>query len=193
MTQIFLYDNATGSLNLNIHEILLVKEFDTLWNIDRNKCDEDDSGEKRLRAWREFKYIWLYADFKSPYFQYLEMEKHKAAMLDSGLSEDEFLDPDFRAAVKKYMEIIDSSRVLILIKTGYRTLEKLRVYLDEIDLDERDPQTQKPIFKASDILSAIGSIGTMSDKLKELEEKYKKDLLEGKKSLRGDKEIAYDD
>lgn len=193
MTQIFLYDNATGSLKLDLHEILLVKEFDALWDKNRNKCDEDKSGEKRLRAWREFKYIWLYADFKSPYFQYLEMEKHKAAMADSGLTEEEFVDPVFRTAVRKYMEIIDSSRVLILIKTGYRTLEKLRVYLDEIDLDERDPQTQKPIFKASDILNAIGSIGTMSDKLKELEEKYKKDLLEGKKTLRGDKEVAYDD
>lgn len=121
------------------------------------------------------------------------MEKHKAAMEDSGLSEEEFTDPDFRAAVRKYMEIIDSSRILTLIKTAYRTLEKLRVYLDEIDLDERDPQTQKPIFKAKDILDSIGSIGTMSDKLKELELNYKKDLLEGKKSLRGDKMVAYDD
>ena len=135
----------------------------------------------------------MYADFKSPYFQYLEMEKHKAAMEDSGLSEEEFLDSEFRLAVKKYMEIIDSSRILTLIKTAYRTLEKLRIYLDEIDLDERDPQTQKPIFKASDILNALGSIGTMSDRLKELEENYKKDLLEGKKTLRGDKEVAYDD
>ena len=193
MTQIFLYDNATGSLKLDLHEILLVKEFDTLWNKERNKCEEDKKGEKRLRAWREFKYIWLYADFKSPYFQYLEIEKHKAAMEDSGLTEEEFLDPDFRAAVRKYMDIIDSSRILTLIKTAYRTLEKLRVYLDEIDLDERDPQTQKPIFKAKDILDSIGSIGTMSDKLKELELNYKKDLLEGKKSLKGDREVAYDD
>ena len=193
MTQIFLYDNSTGSLKLDLHEILLVKEFDTLWDLERNKCKEDKKGEKRLRAWREFKYIWLYADFKSPYFQYLEMEKHKAALEDSGLTEEEFNDPDFRAAVRKYMEIIDSSRILTLIKTAYRTLEKLRVYLDEIDLDERDPQTQKPIFKAKDILDSIGSIGTMSDKLKELELNYKKDLLEGKKSLRGDKMVAYDD
>lgn len=114
-------------------------------------------------------------------------------MADSGLTEEEFNDPDFRAAVKKYLEIINSSRNLTLIKTAYRTLEKLRIHLDEIDLDERDPATQKPIFKAKDILDSLGSIGPMFDKLKELELNYKKDILEGKKSLRGDRSVAYDD
>lgn len=114
-------------------------------------------------------------------------------MEDSGLTEEEFADPDFRAAVKKYLEIINSSRHLTLIKTGYRTLEKLRVYLDEVDLDERDPATNKPILKAKDILDSIAAIGPMFDKLKELELNYKKDILEGKKTLRGDREVAYDD
>jgi hypothetical protein len=48
MTQIFLYDNSTGSLKLDLHEILLVKEFDTLWNTERNKCSEDKKGENYL-------------------------------------------------------------------------------------------------------------------------------------------------
>nr|DAE33249.1 MAG TPA: hypothetical protein [virus sp. ctrcb4]DAH01325.1 MAG TPA: hypothetical protein [Crassvirales sp.]DAR12677.1 MAG TPA: hypothetical protein [Crassvirales sp.] len=30
MTDIFLYNNTTGSLELNVHEILLVKEFEAL-------------------------------------------------------------------------------------------------------------------------------------------------------------------
>ena len=97
MTDIFLYNNTTGSLELNVHEILLVKEFEALWDLDRNKCSEDPTGKKRLRAWKEFKYIWLFADWKSPYQQYLEMEKHKAAMEDSGLSDEEWNDPTFRA------------------------------------------------------------------------------------------------
>jgi hypothetical protein len=98
-----------------------------------------------LRAWKEFKYIWLFADFKSPYQQYLEMEKHKAALEDSGLTQEEWEDPTFRAAVRKYIEIKDSSRILSLIKTAYRTLEKMRVSLDNIDLEERDPVNNKPI------------------------------------------------
>ena len=46
MTQIFLYDNSTGSLKLDLHEILLVKEFDTLWDLERNKCKEDKKENK---------------------------------------------------------------------------------------------------------------------------------------------------
>lgn len=193
MVDIFLYENTTGSLKINTYEILLVKEFETLWNVERNKCEEDPKGVLRLRAWKEFKYIWLFADWKSPYQQYLEMEKHNAAMEDSGLTEDEWKDPDFRAAMRKYMEIIDSSRILSLIKTAFRTLEKMRVSLDNVDIDERDPINNKPIWKPKDILESIAAIGTMSDKLKELELNYMKGLLESKKSLRGDREIAYDD
>ena len=73
------------------------------------------------------------------------MEKHNAAMEDSGLTNEEWQDPTFRAAVRKYIEIKDSSRILSLIKTAHRTLEKMRVFLDNIDLDERDPVTNKPI------------------------------------------------
>lgn len=193
MQDIFLYNNSTGSLELNTHEILLVKEFEALWDIDRNKCEADPTGKKRLRVWKEFKYIWLFVDWKSPYQQYLEMEKHNAAMEDSGLTNEEWQDPVFRAAVRKYIEIKDSSRILSLIKTAHRTLEKMRVFLDNIDLDERDPMTNKPIWKGKDILDNIGSIGIMADRLHDLEEKYKKDLLENSKSLRGDREIAYDD
>jgi hypothetical protein len=73
------------------------------------------------------------------------MEKHKAALEDSGLTDEEWNDQIFRAAVRKYIEIKDSSRILSLIKTAFRTLEKMRVFLDNIDLDERDPVTNKPI------------------------------------------------
>ena len=65
MLDLFLYDNVTCNLKINEYEILLIKEFAALWDIERNKCKEDPKGTKRLRAWREFKYIWLFCDWKS--------------------------------------------------------------------------------------------------------------------------------
>lgn len=192
MQDLFLYDNATGSLRINEYGILLIKEFKTLWDPERNKCKEDPKGLKRLRAWKEFKYIWLMIDWKSPYQQYLEQERHLAALEDSGLTNDEWNDPDFRAACRKYQEIKDSSRILSLIKTAYRTLEKMRVSLDNIDFEERD-NNLKPIFKPKDVLADIASIGTMADKLKELELSYKKDLLTTTSKNRGDVEEGFDD
>jgi hypothetical protein len=42
-------------------------------------------------------------------------------------------------------------------------------------------------------LDNIGGIGIMVDRLKDLEETYKKELLDGKKTIKGDREVAYDD
>ena len=192
MTDIFLYDNSTGTLSLNVHEILLVKEFKTLYDPNRNKCKEDPKGVNRLRAWREFTYIYLMLDFKSPYLEYIEQDRHETAMADSGLTQDEWEDPDFKAACRKYYEIKDSSRVLSLIKTSFRTLEKLRIFLDEIDFTDVDGNG-KYLNDPKKVLESINQIGKMNDYLKELELNYKKDQMAASTKFRGDAEIGLDD
>lgn len=192
MVSLFLYENSTGDLELNVHEILLVKEFATLYDLKRNKCKEDPKGIARLKAWREFKYMFLMLDFKSPYLEYIEQDRHNAALEDSGLTQEEWNDPDFRAACRKYMEINDSSRTLSLIKTGLRTLEKLRVFLDSIDFADVDGNG-KYINDPKKTLESIGQIGKMSNYLKELEIDYKKDQMSVATRFRGDAEIGLDD
>ncbi len=193
MNNFFIFDNITNTVKLDEFELLLVKEFEKLWDIGRNKCKSDSTGIKRLKAHREFKYIYLALDFKSPYFEFLEQERHKSALEDSGLSKEEFDDPDFRAACRKYIEIKDSSRILTLIKTAHRTLEKTRIFLDSVDLGERDITTNKYINDPKKILDTIGQIGTLRQKLIELEDAYKKDLSESKSKLRGDNERGFMD
>lgn len=192
MTDIFLYDNSTGEITLNEYEILLVKEFATLYDTSRNKCKKDPTGIHRLKAWKEFTYIFLMLDFKSPYLEYIEQERHEAAMQDSGLTQEEWNDPDFRAACRKYMGIKDSSRVLSLIKTAYRTLEKMRVFLDNIDFTDMDGNG-KYLNDPKKTLESIGQIGKMSDYLKELEDTYKKGQEAKPTRYRGDVELGLDD
>lgn len=192
MTDIFLYDNSTGTLSLNVYEILLVKEFEKLYDTSRNKCKEDPTGIHRLRAWREFKYIFLMLDFKSPYLEYIEQDRHEQALKDSEMTLEEWEDPDFKAACRKYMEIKDSSRVLSLIKTAFRTLEKLRVFLDNIDFTDVDGNG-KYLNDPKKILESISQIGKMRDNLKELELSYKKDQESKVTKYRGDAELGLDD
>lgn len=192
MTDIFLYDNSSGNLSLNTHEILLVKEFAVLYDPARNKCKEDPKGQYRLRAWKEFKYIFFMLDFKSPYLEYIEQDRHEASLQDSGLTEEEWNDPDFRAACRKYIEIKDSSRILSLIKTAFRTLEKMRVFLDGIDFTDVDGNG-KYLNDPKKILESISQIGKMNDYLKELEINYKKDQSSVATKFRGDAEIGLDD
>lgn len=170
--QIFIFDNATNSLRIDDYSILLVKEFAKLWEPERNKCKEDKKGEQRIRAYKEFTYIYLVLDFKSPYFKYLEKEKHEAAMADSGLEEKDLKDQDFINAYHKYQEIQESDPILALIKTAYHTIYKMRVHLDSIDFSEVDADG-KPIYKPKDVIGDLTSISKIRAELQTLEQLHK--------------------
>ena len=109
MLKLFMYDNDANRVVVNEPDILLIKEFAELWNNDRNKNSEDKTGNKKLRAFKELQYIYLAIDWRSPYNQYTNQEKHEQALLDSGLSEAQFDDEIFRAACRKYQELQEKS------------------------------------------------------------------------------------
>lgn len=189
--EIFIFDNATNTLRINEYSILLIKEFADLWDIERNKCKEDKSGKDRLLAFKEFTYIYLSLDYKSPYFAYLEQDKHYAALVDSGLESEHIKNPQFVAAYNKYKEIQDSDPILSLIKTAHHTLYRTQVFLDSIDFTEID-EMGKPLYKPKSVIEDIASIAKMRNSLIELEEQHKKGLLSQSK-LRGDTEPGFDE
>jgi len=133
MLHIFQYNNVNGKIELEKPEILLVKEFAELMNNERNKCKEDKTGEKHLRAFREFTYIWLALDWQSLYSNYSEQERHQEALKDSGLSEDEFNDPSFRAACRKYRALQESNRTIRMLHAAQKTVDKFTDYFETID------------------------------------------------------------
>ena len=190
---LFIFDNSNNTLRLDDDEkgFLLVKEFSRLWDPERNKCKEDPSGKERRKAFKEFTFIYLMLDFKSPYFQYLEQEKYDAALIDSGLDKKDLEDPLFSAAYKKYEEIQDSDRILALIRTAYHTLHKMQVFLDNIDFSDTD-EMGKPLYKPKDVIADISSIAKMRIQLQELETEHKKDLAASSKT-RGGHDIGFDE
>ncbi len=190
--QIFIFDNVTNTLQIDDYSILLIKEFANLWNPERNKCKEDKTGNKRLKAYKEFTYIYLVLDFKSPYFKSPIKDRQEAALIDSGLKEKDLEDPEFIAAYKKYEELQDADPILTSIKVAYRTLYKYQIYLDNIDFTETDVDG-KPIHKCADVLKSISEISKMRTTLQELEQTHKTNLAAQSK-VRGDVELgAFDD
>lgn len=192
MQQIFVFDNAENKLRIDEYTILLIKEFKDLWDVERNKCAEDKKGTLRIKAFKEFTYIYLMLDYKSPYFTFLEQHKHEAALVDSGLTEADLNDPLFVKAINKYKELLDSDPILSLIKVAHNTLYKMQVFLDNIDFSDVD-EYGKPIYKPKDVIADIGSIGKMRKDLQTLEIDYKKGLASGDKKIRGDVELGYDE
>lgn len=175
---IFQYDNVRNRVELNAPEILLVQEFGELMKVERNKCSEDPTGELALRAFREFTYIWLAIDWKSFYSDYDEQERHKEALRDSGLTEEEFNNPEFRAACRKYRQLQESNRSIRMLKAAQTTVDNFIDYFTTIvDFTERDANG-KPIFTGKNVADEITKLSKVHEELTILEGRVKKELAE---------------
>ena len=190
MVKIFQYNNVDGSVELNTPEILLVSEFGALMEDARNICDEDKHGKLKLRAFREFTYIYLALDWQSPYADFDAQERHELARADAHMTEEEFNNPEFRAACRKFKAIQESTRSIRLLRAAQETVDKFMDYFHNIDPEERDPLTGKPIFKVKDIMAEISSLSKVQDELNTLESMVKKEIAETSQ-LRGGYEDGF--
>ena len=181
---IFVYNNQTNRVELNTPEILLIKEFKELINPTRNKCKEDPKGVLGLRAFREFTYIWLALCWKSIYADYDEQERHSEAIKDAELTDEEFNNPEFRAACRKFREIQESNKSIKLLNAAKAVVDKFIDSFNQADPLERDEQTGKPIFKVKDIQAEMKNLIDVHETMVNLESQVKKQI-QAQSTLRG--------
>lgn len=185
MIKFFAYDNEKNRVIVNEPEILLIKEFADLWTNERNACKEDPSGDQKLRGFKELIYIYIAIDWGAPGSKDTPANRHKAAMEASGLTEEEFNDPIFKAACNKYKQLQESSSVVgQMVATYTNKIHEMQEFVKSINYDERD-NNGNPIFKIKDTLLEMQSLSKALDALKELENKYKEEQSEAT-GLRGD-------
>jgi hypothetical protein len=154
--------------------LLLVDEFAKLLTPTRNKSKEDPTGVYKDRLFRELTYIYLMIDWRSPYSDYSEQERHKSSIKDSRLSEEEWQDLDFRAACRKYKELQESALEWRILQSARKVINEFIIYFETVDPSERDPLTGKPIWKVKDIMAEVGGLSKVLEELKTLEYQYKK-------------------
>ena len=184
MIKFFAYDNTENNIIVNEPEILLIKEFADLWTDDRNKCKEDPTGDKKIRGFKELVYIYMAIDWGAPGSKDTPANRHKYALEASGLSEEEYNDPIFRAACNKYKQLQNSSSVIgQIIETYVNKIHEMQEFIKSIDYNERT-DTGVPIFKIKDTLTEMQSLDKAIDSLKNLENKYKEEQMEAS-GLRG--------
>ena len=172
---VFIYDNGNNRLEINEPEILLIKEFKALSDRDKTKNKE--------RLWKELTYIYLAIDWKSLYNQYSEQERHQEALSDSGITEEEFNDPIFREACRKYKSLQESNKSIKMLKAAMNAADQFIDYFNDIvDLNERDV-SGKPIFTAEKVMKEVGMLNKVHEELVTLENRVKKELAE-KSTLR---------
>lgn len=172
---VFIYDNGNNRLEINEPEILLIKEFKALSDRDKTK--------NKSRLQKELTYIYLAIDWKSLYNQYSEQERHQEALADSGITEEEFNDPLFREACRKYKTLQESNKSIKMLKAAMNAADQFIDYFtDIVDLNERDI-SGKPIFTAEKVMKEVGMLNKVHEELITLENRVKKELAE-KSTLR---------
>ncbi len=171
------YDQRTGRAQLVTADLVLIDEFRKLLEPSRNKCKEDPSGLNHLRTDREFTYIYLAIDWKSPYANYSNQEKHEAALKDAQITEEEWENPEFRAACRKYVTLQDSNRYVRLLQSAQTVTDKIIDYFNNVDFNETDSQG-KPLVKVSDIQKAMKEAADQIETLKQIEALVKKEMTE---------------
>ena len=171
------YNQKTGRAQLVTADLVLIEEFKKLLEPSRNKCDKDPSGLEHIRADREFTYIYLAIDWKSPYANYSNQEKHEAALKDAHISEEEWNNPEFRAACRKYVSIQDSNRYVRLLQAAQEVTDKIIDYFHNVDLQEQDEQG-KYLVKVKDVQAAMKEAADQIETLKQIESLVKKEVME---------------
>ena len=171
------YNQKTGRAQLVTADLVLIDEFKKLLEPSRNKCDEDPSGLEHVRADREFTYIYLAIDWKSPYANYSNQEKHEAALKDAHITEEEWNNPEFRAACRKYVSIQDSNRYVRLLQAAQEVTDKIIDYFHNVDLQEQDEQG-KYLVKVKDVQAAMKEAADQIETLKQIESLVKKEVME---------------
>lgn len=78
-----------------------------------------------------------------------------------------------------------------LIKAAQGMVDKLTMYFDGMDLEERDVATGKPIFKARDVMTEMQLVSKVVEELQTLEILYKKQQ-EAAPTLKGGAEEGFD-
>lgn len=171
------YNQKTGRACLVTADLVLIDEFKKLLEPSRNKCKEDSSGLEHLRADREFTYIYLAIDWKSPYANYSNQEKHEAALKDAHITEEEWNNPEFRAACRKYVALQDSNRYVRLLQAAQEVTDKIIDYFHNVDLQEQDEQG-KYLVKVKDVQAAMKEAADQIETLKQIESLVKKEVME---------------
>ena len=185
MIKFFAYDSAENKIIINEPEILLVKEFADLWTNERNICKEDPTGKKKLRGFRELIYIYMAIDWGAPGSKDTPANRHKYALEASQLTDEEYNDPVFKAACKKYQDLQNSSSVIgQMVETYTNNIHKMKIFIESINYDERT-DNGAPVFKIKDTLTEMQNLSKALQALKELEAQYKEEQDEAS-GLRGD-------
>jgi len=180
--------NKDGKVELERAELELVPEFAGMLTLKYNKQPGDLEGKKRVRAFKEFTYMWFMNSYNSPYREYSKEERISESLLAADLPETYEFSTEYKLAEKKYLSLIET-RTLKLIRAAEHAIDKIRSYLESVDfITTTDNGALKN--KPTDVIKIIGELDSIADGLEKLANRSKKEKQEFA-STRGAQEAGW--
>jgi hypothetical protein len=160
-----------NSATVTLHEAcLLVPEFKALY--EKNKKDNG------IQA---FKYVYLFADYNSPYRAYDEEQKIAALNKDLNLT----LTDELKAAIEKYKELNYSFNMRYL-QDAIHAANQTRAYFRNVDYALLDARGN-PIYKVKEVTDALKNTLQVITTLEGLKEKVESENVAQNKVRAGAK------
>ena len=149
-------------------QALMIKPFKAIW-------DADES-EDKTQALLEMSYIYYMADDRSDFMHILDNDEREEEVAKFiGL-------PDSWSGNRKdlvraihYYEQLSETTSTRLLKSTRLVLQKISEFLDNINMNERDERTKKPIHDISKITSAVEKIPKLVKAINEIEKEVIKE------------------
>ncbi len=163
-----LFDLKKGKILLT-PQGLLIPEFKVLWDRDKNRNKE--------KALRDLSYVYFITDYKSPYAVSAPSDDVLSSMVAMDFMKKKKYNPDkeIEAAIKKYKEL-QFTPSMNLLTASIKTINNLTIYLENVDLQERD-KSGKPIYKPSDVTNSLAKIGTIIESLNKVKDQVERETI----------------
>lgn len=180
--------NPDGDIEFVSEEIKLVPEVQELMTLKYNKGPGDHDGRKKYRAKNELKYMYLNYSKKGPYKDYSAEERFAEAKIDCNLPQNWQESVELQAVVKKYLKAAPS-KLVRLLHTSEKVLDKLDAYLNSIDFTKTDDKGSL-VHEPKAVMDTLNKLPALASTLQTLEQQANLGVIGTPKS-RGDHEIGW--
>ena len=181
--RLFEIDPDTSTVELNKAWIMLTPEFKAL--LDRDKGSKGDyRGDKKLKARKEFTYIYFLEDFSSPLTDWEESEKQKEALHYADLV-DKDVDDKLAAAVEKYDELqLKGARALRTYRSLLKSQDAMDLYYETLDMNAKD-KMGKLLNDPASVVKSAKQLDEFYTTINNFRKRVEEELKDASKGIRG--------
>lgn len=162
-------------------QALMLEPFKKIW--------EDDKSEDKIQANLVMSYVYYMSDERSDFMHILNVDERMQAIKEALQLPEDFngRSEELIQAMKFYEKLSETTSTKLLQSTRL-VLQKISEFLDNVDLDERDEKSKKPIHDIGKITGSVEKIPKLIRAINEIEKEVVKEKT--LKAQSGTKDIS---